>query len=262
MRRALTVFFAVAALLYVAYAAALFVWQDRLVFPGTLLPVPENLPKTPDARLIELLPAAMNLRQGDMKILKTAGAIVAHPFGGIMRSILLAVLQLDVREVAVVGHHDCGMTGMHCQTILDAAKSRGIEDSVIDTLRHAGIEPDPRMDFEGEPDPVCGARILHDLLQRAPESDAIFFSSERLALGAFFEAQRLGIAVPKRLAIAGFDLYEMNSQVFPAGITTIATPRREIGEQAARYLIARLETPSLGPIIKDLGFRLVERGST
>lgn len=131
-----------------------------------------------------------------------------------------------------------------------------------DALRQAGIAPDPRMDFEGEPDPVCGARILHDLLQRAPESDAVFFSSERLALGAFFEAQRLGIAVPARLAIAGFDFYEMNSQVFPAGITTIATPRREIGEQAASYLIARLEAPSLGPAIKDLGFRLVERGST
>src|SRR6476660_87968 len=40
-----------------------------------------------DTRLVELLPRAMDLRQGDAKVLKTAGAIVSHPFGGIMRSI-------------------------------------------------------------------------------------------------------------------------------------------------------------------------------
>jgi len=131
-----------------------------------------------------------------------------------------------------------------------------------DALRQAGVRPDPAMEFEGEPSPVTGARLLHDILSRVPEADAVFFASERLAIGAFFEAQRLGIAIPRRLAIAGFDLYEMDSQVFPAGITTIATPRREIGEAAARHLVARLETPSLGATVQDLGFRLVERGST
>jgi carbonic anhydrase len=92
-----------------------------------------------DTRLVELLPAAMNLRQGDAKVLKTAGAIVAHPFGGIMRSILVAVYQLGAQEIAVVGHHGCGMTGLSCGAILDAARERGIENSVIETLEHAGI---------------------------------------------------------------------------------------------------------------------------
>ena len=88
-----------------------------------------------DTRLVELLPAAMNLRQGDAKVLKTAGAIVAHPFGGIMRSILVAVYQLGAREIAVVGHHGCGMTGMNSERILEAARERGISESVIATLR-------------------------------------------------------------------------------------------------------------------------------
>ena len=95
-----------------------------------------------DTRLVELLPAAMNLRQGDAKVLKTAGAIVAHPFGGIMRSILVAVYQLGAQEIAVVGHHGCGMTGLNCGMILDAARQRGVEESVINTLRHAGIDMD------------------------------------------------------------------------------------------------------------------------
>jgi carbonic anhydrase len=95
-----------------------------------------------DARLVELLPAAMNLRQGDVVVLKTAGAIVAHPFGGIMRSILVAVYQLGAKEIAVVGHHDCGMTRLSCESILSQAKTRGVDETVIQTLRHAGIDLD------------------------------------------------------------------------------------------------------------------------
>src|SRR3954469_19792132 len=95
-----------------------------------------------DTRLVELLPAAMDLRQGDAKVLKTAGAVVASPFGSIMRSILVAVYDLGAEEIAVVGHHDCGMTGLSCAKILDKAKSRGIAESVITTLKNSGIDLD------------------------------------------------------------------------------------------------------------------------
>src|SRR3954468_14537230 len=95
-----------------------------------------------DTRLVELLPRAMDLRQGDAKVLKTAGAIVSHPFGGIMRSILVAVYELGAEEIAVVGHHGCGMAGLNCDTILDLARQRGVEDSVITGLQHAGVDLD------------------------------------------------------------------------------------------------------------------------
>ena len=93
-----------------------------------------------DTRLVELLPAAMDLRQGDAKVLKTAGAVVAHPFGGIMRSLIVAVYDLGAEEIAVVGHHDCGMTGMSCARILEKARGRGVEEAVLTTLTHAGID--------------------------------------------------------------------------------------------------------------------------
>ncbi|MGE0801720.1 MAG: LacI family DNA-binding transcriptional regulator [Lautropia sp.] len=129
-------------------------------------------------------------------------------------------------------------------------------------LRAAGIAPDPAAEFEGDPEPVAGARLLHGILSRCPDVDAIFFAGERLAIGAFFEAQRSGIPVPGRVAIAGFDFYEMNSQIYPSGITTIAAPRRRIGMLAARQLLERLRDPAIGPRSTDLGFELAERGST
>jgi carbonic anhydrase len=93
-----------------------------------------------DTRLVELLPKAMNLRGGDAKVIKSAGAIVSHPFGSIMRSILVAIYSLGVEEIAVVGHHDCGMTGLDCAAILQKAMQRGVPPTVIDTLRSAGID--------------------------------------------------------------------------------------------------------------------------
>jgi carbonic anhydrase len=93
-----------------------------------------------DTRLIELLPRALNLRQGDVKLIKNAGAIVSHPFGSVMRSILVAVYELQAAEVAVVGHHQCGMTGLSCARILDKARQRGISEETLSTLQNAGID--------------------------------------------------------------------------------------------------------------------------
>ncbi len=92
-----------------------------------------------DTRLTELLPKAMNLRNGDAKFIKIAGAVVAAPFGSVMRSIFVAIYSLGAQEIYVVGHHDCGMTGMDHHEIVDKARAAGIEEKTIATLAHAGI---------------------------------------------------------------------------------------------------------------------------
>lgn len=93
-----------------------------------------------DTRLTELLPKAMNLKNGDAKFIKIAGAVVAAPFGSVMRSILVAIYSLGVTEIYVVGHHDCSMSSMGHEAILKEARAAGIEDSAINTLLHAGID--------------------------------------------------------------------------------------------------------------------------
>ena len=87
-----------------------------------------------DTRLIELLPKAMNLRNGDAKIIKSAGAMVAHPFGGIMRSILVAVYELQADEVYVIGHHDCGMSTVDPYLMVDHMIEKGISQEIIKSL--------------------------------------------------------------------------------------------------------------------------------
>ena len=93
-----------------------------------------------DTRLTELLPKAMNLRNGDAKIIKSAGAIVTHPFGGVMRSILIALYELRADEVYIIGHHDCGMSSIDTTQIIDKMVDRGVDKSLFKTLQYSGID--------------------------------------------------------------------------------------------------------------------------
>ena len=92
-----------------------------------------------DTRLTELLPKALNLRNGDAKIIKNAGAIVSHPFGSVMRSILVAVYNLKVDTILVIGHHNCGMTGLKAKTILKQAPKQGVRKKNIEAISRLGI---------------------------------------------------------------------------------------------------------------------------
>lgn len=93
-----------------------------------------------DTRLGELLPQAMNIKNGDIKLIKNAGAIVSHPFGSVMRSILVAIYELGAKEVAIVGHHGCGMKGLEPNSFLEKCEQAGLDETVITTLINAGID--------------------------------------------------------------------------------------------------------------------------
>lgn len=95
-----------------------------------------------DARLVELLPKAMGLKNGDAKLIKNAGALVTHPWGSVMRSIVVAIYQLRVDEICVVAHDDCGMNAINPAQVLACAIDRGVPAQTIDTLRFAGIDLD------------------------------------------------------------------------------------------------------------------------
>jgi carbonic anhydrase len=119
-----------------------------------------------DTRLVELLPHAMNIRNGDVKLIKNAGALVSHPFGSVMRSILVAVYELGAQEVAIVGHHGCGMAGLSCARILEKAKTRGVPETVLKTLNHAGI--DLASWLAGFDTPETGVRQSVDVVRNHP----------------------------------------------------------------------------------------------
>lgn len=92
-----------------------------------------------DTRLTELLPKAMNIKNGDVKVVKNAGATIVHPFGSAVRSIIVAIYEFDAKDIFIIGHHKCGMSNIDSNHIIEQMRSRGISEDTLSTLKHAGI---------------------------------------------------------------------------------------------------------------------------
>lgn len=92
-----------------------------------------------DTRLVELLPAALGLRNGDVKIIKNAGATITNSFDSTMRSILIAIYELGVNEIMVIGHTGCGVQGMDAEEMLHLMTERGVSEEHISLMKHCGI---------------------------------------------------------------------------------------------------------------------------
>ena len=105
-----------------------------------------------------------------------------------------------------------------------------------------------------------GRTGLADLLARRPEIDAVFCSSDTLALGVITEAQARGIPVPGQLAVLGFGDFGFAADTHPA-LTTVRIDGTAIGRQAARFIIERAEGRPVPERVVDIGFSLVQRAS-
>lgn len=93
-----------------------------------------------DTRLVELLPAALGIRNGDVKIIKNAGGTITNPFDSTMRSLLVAVYELGVNEIMVIGHTGCGVQGMNADEMLHLMRERGVSEEHISLMKHCGID--------------------------------------------------------------------------------------------------------------------------
>ncbi|MCF0179631.1 MAG: carbonic anhydrase [Bacteroidales bacterium] len=95
-----------------------------------------------DTRLVALLPAALGLKNGDVKIIKNAGGTITNPFDSTMRSLLVAIYELGVNEIMIIGHTGCGVQGMNAEEMLHLMKERGVDEEHIQLMRHCGIDLD------------------------------------------------------------------------------------------------------------------------
>ena len=93
-----------------------------------------------DTRLIELLPAALGIKNGDVKMIKNAGATITNPFDSTVRSLLVAIYELGVNEIMIIGHTGCGVQGMDANEMLHLMRERGISEEHINLMMHCGID--------------------------------------------------------------------------------------------------------------------------
>ncbi len=141
-----------------------------------------------DTRLTELLPAALGIKNGDAKIIKNAGAVVTHPFGSVVRSLLVAIVELGVEEVMVVGHTDCGVQHIDSDLIIGDLRKRGISMENIELLKYAGV------DFEKW---LCGFNTVEESV-----ADTVKLLKEHPL-------------IPKDIVIRGFVMNTETGELYP-----------------------------------------------
>lgn len=105
-----------------------------------------------------------------------------------------------------------------------------------------------------------GRAALRKLLKDHPDTDAVFCSSDLLALGVLTEAQSGGISVPGKLGVVGFGDLGFAGDLHPA-LTTVRIDGTAIGRQAARFIIERANGHAVNDRVHDVGFSIIERES-
>ena len=105
-----------------------------------------------------------------------------------------------------------------------------------------------------------GREALRRLLEAHPRIDAVFCSSDILAMGVLTEAQARGIRVPDELRVFGFGDNNIAADARPS-LSTVRIDGTAIGRQAARFIIDRAAGRPIGERVVDLGFKLISRAS-
>lgn len=128
-------------------------------------------------------------------------------------------------------------------------------------LKERGLECGRLIAYPDRSEFGLGGRAVDDVLARWPDTDAIFFANDVLAVGALLHCQRHAIPVPGRIAIAGFNGLDIGAHTSPP-LTTVVSPRYEIGREAARAILARRGSRAKEPAFIDLRYQILARAST
>lgn len=131
----------------------------------------------------------------------------------------------------------------------------------MDCLREHGLIADRVLSYEERSTLDIGAHAICAVLEKWPDTDAVFFANDVLAGGALMECQRRGIAVPGRVAIAGFGGLPIGTRTTPE-LTTVVSPRYQVGEMAARVILETKDAPRKKKRVIEVPYSLLIRQST
>lgn len=140
-------------------------------------------------------------------------------------------------SVLDAGHRRIGMiSGIVAGNDRAAERLEGVREG----MREFGLDPDDLAVIETPYGIENGADALGAMLEAAPGITAVMCGNDVLAVGALQRARELGIDVPGKLSITGFDDIEVARIVLPR-LTTVHVPHREMGRSAANGLVALIE---------------------
>lgn len=104
-----------------------------------------------------------------------------------------------------------------------------------------------------------GINSTKEIIKRNKNVEAIFYSSDIMAIGGIKYLLREGYLIPDDISILGYDNIDIGSFIEPE-LTTIAQPISEMGKEACNLLIKLINEKSNGEIINIKPY-LIERST-
>lgn len=174
------------------------------------------------------------------------------------------------RKIGYVGADDYEGARQMTQHLLDGGRRRiatitGPLDTSGGVDRLAGYQAalgdavDPALIVSGDYTRQSGEKRMLELLEAAPDLDAVFVASDLMAVGALTVLRQAGREVPGDVAVAGFDDAPLASSVDPL-LTTVHQPLDRIGAEMVRLLVEVIDGNE--PLAVIVPTHLVIRQST
>src|SRR4051812_3701272 len=168
--------------------------------------------------------------------------------------VVLSGRSLDDRPVAYVDADNLGGAEEATRYLLDQGRRciatvTGPSDMIAGIDRYAGYRNAleaagravrPELVAEGDFTEAGGARAMTELLERAPDLDAVFAASDPMALGALRVLREAGRRVPEDVAVVGFDDAAVAATADPP-LTTVAQPLGEMSRLMTELLLEQIE---------------------
>jgi LacI family transcriptional regulator len=167
-------------------------------------------------------------------------------------------MRLAVEHLLSLGHTRIA----HLSGPLDYSTGLDRHDSFIETMRAAGIEPDPQLMLVAEAFTESeGARLCGQLFADGHELTAVAAANDLLALGCYDVLAERGLRCPDDVSVVGFNDMPFADRFNPP-LSTIHIPHYEIGKAAGELMLERLQNGEAPPREVRLEPSLVVRGST
>ncbi len=173
--------------------------------------------------------------------------VISDNFGGGLRA-TQHLLWLGHRRIGFVSWRDPAVTMEHRRAGYRYA------------LEEVGAPLDPKLECEVEGYPTIDQAALTRFLRETPGLTAVFAANDQLALAARRAALALGLAIPRDLALVGFDDLDIASQI-DVPLTTVAQQVFEMGRLAAEVVIRKIRGEATGVEQHILPTRLIVRRS-
>ncbi len=156
------------------------------------------------------------------------------------------------KYIIELGHRRIGFLAGDSHHLSSRERLRGYKEA----QEKAGIPFEAALVLDGEFSFESGIERSRRLLQLAEPPTAIFAANDEIAAGALFTARMMGIEVPQKLTIVGFEDSPFSRQSWPK-LTTARQPNELIAQTAAALLIAELRSRNGADPkaeVRDVGF--------